>query len=266
MSPVRRPIEANAVTRGWPEPGRTAVEIALVAELDVVRDWLAPGELDRLHRTRPEPGRRWASTRCWVRARLGERLGIHPADVVLTADEHGRPILRHRDLPANSALSITHSDTVVALALRCEPVGIDVEGPPPPGDDLIGLARLVGSEREVEELANCPRESRPRSFQRWWVRKEAVLKAQGHGFLADPTRVHVGVTALAPPPPWHVVDLGPVPGASDQLLAVATTNADESVESELRFLEVSRTDRGAHHVEPGGRRPARDGQCQTEGR
>lgn len=236
---MSRPNRAGDASRRWPERGRTAVEVALIADLDVVPGWLTQAELDRLHRAAPEHGQRWAAGRCWVRSCLGRRLGINPADVVLVADEHGRPFLLHRDLPATAALSITHSDTVVALAVRSGPIGIDVEGPPPPGDDLVGLARIVGSAREVEELAGSAVEDRPQLFQRWWVRKEAVLKAQGHGFLADPTRVHVGVTALAPPPPWHVSDLGPVPGAPDQLLAVATTDADEKVKLEHRIGELS---------------------------
>lgn len=227
MSAVVRSNGDGIGAPGWPEPGCTAIEIALLDELDVVPAWLAPPELDRLHRSATEPGRRWAASRCWVRARLGERLGIDPTDVDLVADEHGRPVLHHRGLPGTADLSITHSDTVVALAMRCGPVGIDVEGPPQPDDDLVGLARIVGSALEVEQLALSAVADRPGLFQRWWVRKEAVLKGQGSGFLADPTAVHVGVTALAPPPPWHVTDLGVVPGAPDQLLAVATTDPDE---------------------------------------
>jgi 4'-phosphopantetheinyl transferase len=101
-------------------------------------------------------------------------------------------------------------------------VGVDVEELPPAGEDMIGVAEVVATPAELDELRALAEESRPAAFQRWWVRKEAVLKAEGTGFLTDPRAVHVGVTVVAPPSPWVVLDLGLLDGPGCPALAVAT--------------------------------------------
>lgn len=197
----------------WPPAGHTVVEWT-VGPLPVEPAWLSPSEQARAGRFVEPLGHWWAGTRCWVRARLARRLGCAPAQVPLVTDERGR--LGVPDLPGTGDLNVSHTNWVLALALSGDRVGIDVEEGPPPGVDPGGLAEVVGTPEEVRQLRALPPPERALAFQRWWVRKEAVLKADGAGFLSDPRLVHVGVTDPAPPSPWLVLDHGPLVTGADE--------------------------------------------------
>ncbi len=124
-------------------------------------------------------------------------------------------------MPEDVDVNVAHTDGVLVLALARRRVGVDVEELPPTGEDLIGLAEVVATPAELDELRYLDERIRPAAFQRWWVRKEAVLKAEGTGFLTDPRAVHVGITVAAQPAPWVVHALGLVPGPGRPALAVA---------------------------------------------
>lgn len=188
----------------WPAPGHTVVEWTARADLRHHPSWLTPQEHARAARFAPPLGGRWAAARCWVRARLADYLGTRPDLVPLEVDQRGRP----RVAGADGDFNVSHTDHLLALAVSGSRVGVDIEETPRAGTDLIGLARVVGTAEEVDQLAGIPPPERPAAFQRWWVRKEAVLKADGAGFLSDARGVHVGVTRPAPPPSWAVRDHG----------------------------------------------------------
>lgn len=195
---------------GWPGRDETLIEWTPRAGLPVRPAWLSHEESARLQEFAPPLGHRWAAARCWVRARLGLRLGCSPAQVPLVTHERGRPgLVGLTGTPSgNGDLNISHTEHVLVLAISGHRVGVDVEEPPAPEDDPVALAEIVGTEEEVDQLTRLAPAQRAAAFQRWWVRKEAVLKADGAGFLTDPRRVHVGVTDSRPPEPWTVLDHG----------------------------------------------------------
>ncbi|WP_114907067.1 4'-phosphopantetheinyl transferase family protein [Ornithinimicrobium murale] len=190
----------------WPQEGHTLIEWTPRAHLVPEPNWLSPAEAARAARLVPPLGEQWAAARCWVRARLALRLGCAPAAVPLRTDGRGRlsvaGVARPRDL------NVSHTGHVLVLALSGSRVGVDVEEPPPAGEDLLALAEVVGTRREVDQLRELPMTERAAAFQRWWVRKEAVLKADGAGFLTDPRQVHVGIVHSQPPEVWAVLDHG----------------------------------------------------------
>ena len=174
-----------------------------------------------MHRQPLSVGAQWAAARCWVRERLAARLGESPAAVDVRLGASGRPMFGHPRMPHDLDVNVAHTDGVLVLVLARRRVGVDVEELPPAGEDLIGLAEVVATSAELDELRGLDERIRPAAFQRWWVRKEAVLKAEGTGFLTDPRAVHVGITVVAPPAPWVVHDLGLLPGPGRPALAVA---------------------------------------------
>jgi 4'-phosphopantetheinyl transferase len=203
-----RPVEgvrSDAVRVVW----------TLLAEFDVRPDDLDARDRERAARMAPGVRERWVAGRGWVRTQLAGLLGGRPVEVPLHATGTGRPILPGTGLE----ISIAHTDVVVALAIGVRPLGVDVEAPPPPSEDLLGLAAVVGTPSEVATLAAADPTRRPRLFQRWWVAKEAVLKAAGTGFLDDPRAVEVGVGIVRPPQPWRVHELGDL--VDGQFCAVA---------------------------------------------
>ncbi|MGO0575314.1 4'-phosphopantetheinyl transferase family protein [Ornithinimicrobium panacihumi] len=209
----------DAVRAAQLSPGTASVLWTDLGDVTADPTLLSDAERGRAAAMAPEVADHWVRTRTWVRRTLGRTLAADPAAIVIAADPQGRPTLP--DHPEGH-LSISHCPHVVALALAAAPLGVDVEDLPGPGVDLAQVAAVVGAPSEQAELADVRTPDRPRAFQRWWTRKEAVLKAEGTGFLREPREVTVGVTTTTPPAPWVVHDLGLLPASGSPALALAT--------------------------------------------
>ncbi len=122
-------------------------------------------------------------------ARHGERL--FPADIEITADAHGRPLVQRRGSAAKEelpAVSITHCGGVMAaLAAFGRPVGIDLEKIEPRGE---GFEATAFDEHE-RHLLDSFGDNRPEGITRLWCAKEAVAKALGRGLAEGPRTVVV---------------------------------------------------------------------------
>ncbi|HYD31063.1 MAG TPA: 4'-phosphopantetheinyl transferase superfamily protein [Azospirillaceae bacterium] len=154
------------------------------------RQWLAHDEMARARRfARADLQRRFVVARGRLRAILARYLGADPADLAFAQEEAGKPFLAGGgDLRFN--LSHTGDHAVVAVAWGRE-VGVDIETRQR-FDDLDGLAALVLGSDERQALAAHDAADRSLAFLVAWTRKEALLKATGHGLTVDPTRVTVG--------------------------------------------------------------------------
>ena len=107
------------------------------------------------------------------------RLGDHGRPVAL--DPGGRP-------DPGVHLSASHAgDVVLVAATTAGPVGVDVERAAGVGFEGFDDAVLTGRERE--RLLALPAGDREEARARTWTRKEAVLKATGHGLAVAPARV-----------------------------------------------------------------------------
>jgi 4'-phosphopantetheinyl transferase len=119
-------------------------------------------------------GATWAVARGALRALLGERLGLAPADVQLSAGEHGKPEVPGAALRFN----VSHTGELALIALAEREVGVDVE-------------RLDRTSRAVERtLTPGERAAGPdhEGLLRIWCRKEALAKAIGGGLGWAPER------------------------------------------------------------------------------
>lgn len=132
--------------------------------------------------------------------------------------DHGRPVALDSGtgLAAGVHLSAAHSGDVVLVAVtRAGAVGIDVECAA--SADFDGFDDAVLSERERGHVQALPPVARATWRARTWTRKEALLKATGHGLSVDPRGVDVLepvgrwpdelAAALRPPSQAHFVDL-----------------------------------------------------------
>ncbi|GII02134.1 4'-phosphopantetheinyl transferase [Planobispora takensis] len=171
----------------WADPRHQTVE-----EMSEV---LSEPELERAARFRRDPDRRRFLTGSWLlRTVTALQLGIRPEDVAVERKcsdctrHHGKPHIRAAGPQLH--VSVSHSGDRVAVALTTEgPLGVDVElVPSTPIDDLARCALTV---RERSALESLPQAERYEAFARVWVRKEAALKATGHGLRISPDRVEV---------------------------------------------------------------------------
>ena len=107
-------------------------------------------------------------------------------------------------------------------------IGCDIENRFRDDDDVDELGAVVLHPVEQQEMLRLAAPQRQEAFKRYWVRKEAVLKAAGSGFLKDPRAVIVGLDRAQPI--WDNVD-GPAMNIHERQLgpdcfaAVASADA-----------------------------------------
>ena len=133
--------------------------------------------------------RRHETTRAVLRLVLGQLTGVPPAEVCLGIGKHGKPYMISVGV-VNFSVSHSQSHSLIALS-RCDVIGCDIEGRFQ-DDDVHRLGPVVLHAAELKSMQGLKRRDLHEAFMRCWVRKEAVLKAMGTGFGADPTCVMVG--------------------------------------------------------------------------
>jgi 4'-phosphopantetheinyl transferase len=187
--------------RGAPPAGEVHVfTLDLGPEVAVPEDGgiLSRSERERAARFhRPADRARAIAARRALRVLLGAYTGAAPGSLRFAAGPSGKPALAEgpRDAPQ---FNVAHSGRLVLLAFARAPVGVDVEeirG----GVDAGSLARRFFSQEESAALAVAEVPERDALFFRIWTRKEAYLKALGHG-LSSPLDAFTTTAADGSPP------------------------------------------------------------------
>jgi 4'-phosphopantetheinyl transferase len=149
---------------------------------------------------------------------LAAHLNIGPADVPIDrscprcGEPHGRP-----RLATGAALdfSVSHSDDLIVVAITPKPsggssmrlVGVDVERITALSEPT--LPDVVLSPAERMAFSQLDAATQRIALFRYWVRKEAILKATGHGLLVPLT--HLTVSAADQLPRLREWTGGPLP-------------------------------------------------------
>ncbi|QSB03986.1 4'-phosphopantetheinyl transferase family protein [Natronoglycomyces albus] len=126
-----------------------------------------------------------------TRLALARLLGKHPVDVALSrhCDDCERPHGRPRVPGDTWHISVSHAGDLVGVALtQAGPIGLDVE---PTSQRVPEVDELVLTEGERRTLRSLPESQYDSGFLRYWVRKEAVLKAAGVGLRVAMTDISV---------------------------------------------------------------------------
>lgn len=129
-----------------------------------------------------------ARARSALRRILARYTGLAADALRIEADALGKPRLAH---PGAPAFNLSHTDGLALVAVARTPVGIDVERLRPLAD-APGLAHRFLAPAEAAAVAARGAEARDAAFLRVWTRKEAVLKASGHGLALDTRAIEVG--------------------------------------------------------------------------
>lgn len=186
-------------------------------------DWpevLGPEERARAARLAfDDDRRRYVAAHVLARRVLARYLAAAPADLRFAAvcstcgGPHGKPALVGAGA-GEVEFSISHSGGwAVVAATRGAPVGVDVERIDRSVADLAHLDGVLTSvERRV--VAGLPAAERAAAVVRYWVRKEAALKASGDGLVVPPA----ALTVSSPEDPAAVVASGPAWTAGPVLL------------------------------------------------
>lgn len=150
---------------------------------------------------------RYLTAHVGVRLLLGGYLRVPPESLRFGRDcrhcggDHGKPVVRE---PATSLdFSLTHSGDWVAIAVAVAPVGIDVQEIEA-RTDIEGVGRIALAPAELAWLAGQPPQRARAGFFGYWARKEALLKATGHGLALPMAKI----TLSSPEEPARLVEWG----------------------------------------------------------
>ena len=99
---------------------------------------------------------------------------LHPTPSFLY-NEHGAPYLEN-----GPYFSISHCKQGIAVAVSEVPIGIDIEAIRPLNESLV--RKTMNSKEQAEILSSLSPEI---AFIRLWTQKEAYVKMQGTGIIAD---------------------------------------------------------------------------------
>jgi 4'-phosphopantetheinyl transferase len=199
------------------------------------RDCLSPAERHRADRfVFPRDRIRYTIAHGVLRHLLGRYLAVSPGSLEFSASAAGKPALLQ---PAATAphFNLSHSDERALLGVSAgHELGIDLEKERS-NIEALAISRhyFFGSEREAIERA--PPDVRDNVFFRYWVAKEAVLKAQGVGlgfpldrfrvdFLQDGHRARI--ETLDPDRLEGAWTVRMLPGETDWPAAVAARGED----------------------------------------
>ena len=157
---------------------------------------------------------------------LAKTLNQPPDNIRIKKAEHGKPYLA--DYP-ELAFNLSHSADrlMIGVGWNCQ-LGVDIEF----CKQRINLSGLVGkcfAEEEVAYWAKLPETQKNREFYRFWTRKEAFVKATGHGIALglnhcvinpeNPTEFIRVPDLCGEASAWHVLDIDLGEGICSALVA-----------------------------------------------
>jgi 4'-phosphopantetheinyl transferase len=163
-----------------------------VVDDPALADLLDDTERERAER-RSSPAR-FITAHALLRTVVGERLGTAPTAVrfdracaTCGSHSHGKPVVAgHPEV----FVSLSYSGDMAVVALTgVGEAGVDIEEVA--DTDFDGFATVTLAVEELPAMDAVTAEDLPLARARVWARKEAVLKATGHGLVVDPREVVV---------------------------------------------------------------------------
>lgn len=154
--------------------------------LERCAQWLDKEEQHRAGRlVREEDRRRYVLAHGGLRAVLSRYLGVGPGVVELCRDEIGKPFVTRKSRGQSLiTFNMSHAQGRALIAVSMgQDVGVDLERIRP-GVEVEKLSERYFAPSEHASIMQLTEEQRAPRFFRYWVAKEAVLKAQGIGLQA----------------------------------------------------------------------------------
>ncbi|MEO8392705.1 MAG: 4'-phosphopantetheinyl transferase superfamily protein [Chloroflexota bacterium] len=155
---------------------------------------LSAEEWERAQRFFPEPRRMFMASHYGLRCILASYLQIKPEQVEFQVDAYRKPSLRGI---SNLNFNLTHSAELALCAVVWgKQIGVDVEIVRPIAE-MDDIAAAHFSREEYQQFSRLPLSEKEEAFLALWTRKEAFLKAMGHGLCYPLDRFRVPLEASA---------------------------------------------------------------------
>jgi len=192
--------------------------------LDDAYATLAEDEIERARRFKfTRDRRRFVAARSFLRRTLAGYLSVSPRELAFVYGAFGKPGLSSRPDDTRVEFNLSHSGEMAILAISRGPtVGVDIEQVIQVSE-LQKMASRYFSAYENAALNAVPAEARNFAFYCCWTRKEAFLKALGHGLAHPLDAFDVSLDERRPrlvavrsdheaPAEWTLFHLCPAPG------------------------------------------------------
>lgn len=143
--------------------------------------WLSDHEQQQLAKfTQPSVVDAYLAAHALKRGLLGQLLACPPQALQFESAQKGKPFIAAPNAGAAWHFNLSHTPTMVAVAVSREPIGIDVEDMSrrPPN---MAVAKRYFAPREYARIAASPQGEQIKLFFQYWTLKEAFLKAEGWG-------------------------------------------------------------------------------------
>jgi len=188
---VSRLLDFHGVVGDFTLPGEAHLcLVSLEANeriLAACNDLLEPQEKNRAQRFVSVPARhRFVVSRAVLRKIIRIYRPELPPDFVISHGPFGKPHLESPEQESPLRFNVSHSGNFALLGFSHDAeIGVDIEEQRQL-EGMVGMARTVFTEPEVEQLLSLSEPARQMFFYRLWTCKEAWLKAAGTGFHRDP--------------------------------------------------------------------------------
>jgi 4'-phosphopantetheinyl transferase len=151
-------------------------------QLEALSAVLTPEERERAARFHAAQHRdRFIAAHGLLRQLLGDLLNLSPAALRFTQQEHGKPRLAADAAQSGLTFNLSHSGSCALLGWSWRgDIGVDIELWRTLSDEA-ALVRRFFSAAENAAYEALPPAQRRRGFFECWTRKEAYIKAVGHG-------------------------------------------------------------------------------------
>jgi 4'-phosphopantetheinyl transferase len=167
---------------------------ALASELPRLSDLLSADEADRRARFHFEADRGdFTFARGMLRTLLAAYLKTDPRELRFRYSEYGKPSLATPDAAPDLRFNLSHTQGAVVLAIcRQGAIGVDIERVRE-DFNVQEIAARFFSPAEQLALVSLPEAEQRHAFFHCWTRKEAFLKARGHGLSFPLERFDVSI-------------------------------------------------------------------------
>lgn len=192
-----KPAAHPVLVAGMPQLWRVRLDRETAAP--ELKRLLAPDEVARMNQYRDERDRnRYAICRGALRQLLGRYLGVSGEHISIGYAPHGKPQIENPSEHPVLNFNISHSGGLALMAFSLDrQVGIDLEQIRP-DVDFAAVARVFLSPSELASFCLQSGEDKIDAFYRYWVCKEAYLKARGTGLTLSPRTFSVSISGESP--------------------------------------------------------------------
>ncbi|MCK5683598.1 4'-phosphopantetheinyl transferase superfamily protein [bacterium] len=223
-------------------------------DIDTFLTSMSHGEKERARKYRFKKDKnRYIVARGMLRRILGGFLCVSASNISFTYNHYGRPLLDPKIYNTSLKFNLSYSDDGIIIGITFNrKIGVDIETLDRDVKELVTISKNFFTENECNNICNTPIKEQNLLFLKYWVRKEAYIKAVGKGLSIPLHSFEILLNAEQPLKfltsehhdpqlDWNMIEFEPRKGF---LSAIAFTGEEHSISI---FEESTRLEQGSEY-------------------